>query len=759
MKTKPEKPNPRKPGKSNSGEVEAFYERTDVLPYLVKLIDDFKNIFPSSDYSRADSRRDICTLISRVNAEGVSFALVALPRLAEGLFQYLETGQSTYPGFRVLPGVGHPVFLRRLFHLAYTEGAKQVEAIKCIYQFSVAFKKLKGPYPKTVLATQLRKFIEVDAELAQLDFSSELLQPIVDEARADIAELLSGLRLESQDAKPRPGPGSTNDPVPKHLRFRPHVLYRQIDDVIPYVDEFHVHPWDCITTGWYNRLYREAVGEQRARFKFVHKTVGKPRGICIEQNETQFLQQKYKRLLYRYIESHPMTLYRIKFTDQSINADLALLSSVTGQDATIDMSEASDRVSRKLVSALFRGLDIHDHLMALSTKWIDFPKKYLEEGMPASMMTEKYAPMGSGLCFPVMTLVHWALCRAIIKLSMQPDDYRERVYVYGDDIILPTECIEAIFTYLPRFGMKLNMNKSFYRSKFRESCGIHAYNGVDITPVYFKHLPSPNPQAMLSSLQNEYDLRRKGFTHTANLLRTSLCVEASQEGFTIPDVPLVSGLFGFYSDNLDKPRTLARNGRGYDKWGNPCFRHLTVVPFSLEPETPPSEEECYLRYMLTAAQNRDLRERPEDMKLQWATRPILNHVTAKPVWLKKLLELTGTTNRPQRDKEQEKHYEHFYKLDAKQGRRSAHLDDRYWVRFYPHHEGSDRPECCRDDQRAVRNSRLRGSEGLRRTPHRVTSRAGYPCYGSRLARIRFLKWNLHPDFWVDYHLRSLGHLG
>jgi len=68
--------------------------------------------------------------------------------------------------------------------------------------------------------------------------------------------------------------------------------------------------------------------------------------------------------------------------------------------------------------------------------------------------------------------------------------------------------------------MKLNKTKSFYRSHFRESCGIHAYNGQDITPVYVKHTPYHNTlESYISLINNEYQLYTKRWTITSQYVR------------------------------------------------------------------------------------------------------------------------------------------------------------------------------------------------------------------------------------------------
>lgn len=593
---------------SNEGAVRAFaMQNADVVLYLLSLIDDIGHRFPHSVYSCAAQALDKKTIKTRFSHEGLSFATKALPLLSEGLFHFLETGNVSYPSFKIKDGTVHPVFLHGLFRLACSTNEYQVEAIRCIYQISVCFKKLKGPYPDSVLRKQYANFVATDKELADIDWFSDVNFPILQQARVEINNLFKNKELDLW-VKPRPGPGATNTPVAKHLRYRPHVLYTQINDVIDYIDMFFVNSYDVIHQAktWLT-LYRNKRQYPRSRYKTVFKTFGKGRGICIEENEVQFMQQAYRRALYRIVERSPLTRGRINFSDQSINAKLALASSIDRTYATLDLSEASDRNARELVSWIFQDTTFHNALMALSTKYVDYPDLDGAE----SIKTFKYAPMGSALCFPVMSLLYWALCRSIIHLSGADNGHKKEVYVYGDDIVVPSQTVEAILTYLPRFGMKINSNKSFYRSHFRESCGVHAYQGIDITPVYVKHIPVTGSISQLVSCINvESQLFEKGFANTARLMR---CHVESQTG-TLPIVSRKSPIFGFKRSGTFLPQVLGRTRSKIDVWGNLLLK-FRVVGVKQHKTPPPTELECYLRSRLTNAFEREIGDNPEREEL------------------------------------------------------------------------------------------------------------------------------------------------
>jgi hypothetical protein len=160
------------------------------------------------------------------------------------------------------------------------------------------------------------------------------------------------------------------------------------------------------------------------------------------------------------------------------------------------MKEASDRISEVFVQILFG--DKYKYFgccRAQKYTYRNLQSKWIEDDLHC------YAPMGNATTFPVQSLVFWAICCASMRRQgfHQPDD----VYVFGDDIIVPTECAEIIINDLESFGLLVNRTKSFYRGGFRESCGVDAFNGINVTPVRWK---LGNDTDSLGSLQTQCDL-------------------------------------------------------------------------------------------------------------------------------------------------------------------------------------------------------------------------------------------------------------
>jgi hypothetical protein len=128
--------------------------------------------------------------------------------------------------------------------------------------------------------------------------------------------------------------------------------------------------------------------------------------------------------------------------------------------------------------------------------------------------------MGNATTFPVQSLVFWAIC--VASLQRQGFHQPGAVFVFGDDIIIPSECAERVIDDLETFGLLCNRSKSFYKGAFRESCGVDAFNGIDVTPVRWKTtLDAEHATGMQSLSDIAMRLRLAGYTEAA---RTSYAI-------------------------------------------------------------------------------------------------------------------------------------------------------------------------------------------------------------------------------------------
>lgn len=237
-----------------------------------------------------------------------------------------------------------------------------------------------------------------------------------------------------------------------------------------------------------------------ARVCLVPKDSRGPRLISCEPVDFQWVQQGLGRAIVDHVERSRITRYNVHFTNQQPNQCGALLGSITGKYATLDLKEASDRISCSLVRLLFPK-HISDVLMSCRTTGTELPNGKI-------LPLQKFAPMGSALCFPVLALTIWA----ILTAGAPDADTRESILVYGDDVIVPTAYAECAMRNLELFGLVINRNKSYVKGFFRESCGVDAYLGTNVTPVRLRtvwtHHPSPESYASWVAYANSMFIRR-----------------------------------------------------------------------------------------------------------------------------------------------------------------------------------------------------------------------------------------------------------
>jgi hypothetical protein len=267
-----------------------------------------------------------------------------------------------------------------------------------------------------------------------------------------------------------------------------------------------------------------------SRFVFVRKDALGDRGIAIEEKELQWLQQAIREAIGPRLERN--SEYRINFKDQGVNQRLALIASVNRRYATLDLKDASNRVSTKLAFRIlpfewFRLLD------ATRSEVTQLPSGRI-------VRLNMLSSMGSATTFPIEALVFWSLCVAAIS-QVRPGSrrwIREHVYVYGDDLIVPSEYATHVMNALERCQLLVNRKKSFIEGFFRESCGVDAYHGVNVTPIRMRRLPPQSRNdgqlcVAYTDLANRLD--QAGYARAANSVYTHVESILGKLPFGTPD--------------------------------------------------------------------------------------------------------------------------------------------------------------------------------------------------------------------------------
>lgn len=244
----------------------------------------------------------------------------------------------------------------------------------------------------------------------------------------------------------------------------------------------------------------------------VPKSWNKCRTICAEPALLQFCQQSLARELDLTLRLGRLNgCHTIDLHDQFQNADKALEGSLWwGSWATLDLSSASDLLSMKLVELLWPELWVN-RLTAVRSKRTELPDGRVLE-------LEKFASMGNAVTFPIQSITFWALAVAASLLDRAAGASANEVYrevsVYGDDIICRDSVASSVMGVLTSAGLRVNMNKSYYKGRFRESCGLHAYDGNEVTPAYLR-TDKYDPSGCVSQVATANALWARGYAMAA----------------------------------------------------------------------------------------------------------------------------------------------------------------------------------------------------------------------------------------------------
>jgi hypothetical protein len=397
--------------------------------------------------------------------QGDVFLYATLPSLGKDFEHGLQGRfQMTNTSFKKQRHSELPAFLYELFiRVFYKDGYIRLDpvGIRDIRQLLMMFYKFETPLLLKDEEEANIKFIERDNLVKNKGWPEGL----------DIVRkhFLSILPNDPFDIKPHHTGGASAIPVSNE--FKVHArrkIYPLMDTFgVKYFFNSHSHANNWCTVN------KTETANQYSRVTHVPKDSRGPRTICMEPHELMFIQKGLQTKLYDHIENHSPAKGYINFTDQLINQRLAYEASIDRRYVTIDLKDASDMVSWELVKYL------------VSPDWF--------KALRASRSTHacvgdivhqlnKFAPMGSALCFPIEAMVFWSILRSITT----------DVWVYGDDIIVPIELYEQSIEALQSYGLVINLNKTLAHGYFRESCGGDYYKGENISYIKCKSYDLPS---------------------------------------------------------------------------------------------------------------------------------------------------------------------------------------------------------------------------------------------------------------------------
>jgi hypothetical protein len=477
------------------------------------------------------TERDASEILKRLEHEGLSFLTITLPLLSDALESGLESGfficPTNFGRHKRLPKLLSG-FFKNVFLL---DGSLRPDAcpysIAAIRQVCRFFKKPKLECSGDRKIAAIAKFKAVEGELRLLSSSLENEDHLLDDiSRRLWTEVFP--YLDQSELVGRHGPGVTADRKKLNERHSIKYWYERFEHEFP-LDLMAFHSlWEASGSGYSkgcSGIKMVPVSEEiPVRVTFVPKTLNSPRVIAIEPSSMMFVQQSLMNYIVPRLESHRLTKSSIRFSDQRPNQLLAWASSKDRKLATLDLSDASDRVHRTLVRRIFKGSGIADYLDSARSLSADLP-----DGV--NLVLEKYASMGSALCFPVEAMVFYTLIQVAIHryLGIRPSTrtlmrFSSQISVYGDDLIFPVDYVDAVTSELELRGLRVNMRKSFRTAHFRESCGGDFFKGVSVTPIYAR-MDTPTasrdwtPSHVMSWVSVANQFYMAGSWHMAQVIR------------------------------------------------------------------------------------------------------------------------------------------------------------------------------------------------------------------------------------------------
>lgn len=380
------------------------------------------------------------------------------PRLDKDMLRFFEFGGEP-PCF--------PEWLAPLWERAYTCCDTHLfEVLRTVLGF--CYKAEYEPTQQQIRDAE-EAFLDVEDGIRVWDESHDLpSDPFYRRVRVLVHQVLKRATMdEFQSSMPSHGPGAVFPSRVPQDKSNFSTSYRPVQ---------RFYAWDQ----WFQGVFTDSPGlgdfaEEEfgtCRMVAVPKDARGPRLICVHPAELIWIQQSQRKVVERVITSSPLTSGFINFDDQSVNGALALRASRDREFCTLDLKEASDRLSLKLVSYLLGSwADVLEASRARDCK--------LLSGRIVTL--RKFAPMGNCLTFPIESLIFWAIAHIAMGGGREAP-----VYVFGDDILFPSSQYEEVIRRLVMAGLVPNRLKTFRRGFFRESCGVDALWGVDITPLRTK---------------------------------------------------------------------------------------------------------------------------------------------------------------------------------------------------------------------------------------------------------------------------------
>ena len=440
-----------------------------------------------------DASHDLATFRSRVEQEGESFLTLTLPTISHFLERGLEEGELHRQGifaFKVKSRADkRPAFLHGLWSRVFDENGVLLphpdpDAILAIRQISLLHGKLKELPTQEKIDAAFKAYLETDQAISDTNVPLELREEFKRTSR-----LLWGTHLSKMEKfvyqnelllTSKHGPGAVAQKLSSNGKWSSREWTERLDVWFSAT----LHLAHSLSYEGEDLVLHPPGAEPPARVVAVPKTAKGPRIITAEPVYNQFIQQGLASLFENWMFRNRMVSYEFQEPNQLLAREGSWPG---GSYATIDLSEASDRVSSRVVKDLLAS----SPALLSAVYACRSQRSILPDG--TTVLLRKFASMGSALTFPIETLVFATIASmAVARVEgrkIRQDDLLD-LRVYGDDIIVPLHAANECVQLLEAFGLKVNVHKSFMKGNFRESCGGDYFRGSRVTPVRVrKRLP------------------------------------------------------------------------------------------------------------------------------------------------------------------------------------------------------------------------------------------------------------------------------
>lgn len=247
---------------------------------------------------------------------------------------------------------------------------------------------------------------------------------------------------------------------------------------------------------WHETLWSRNLARRRKvpvqvrgnRFATVPKNAKTDRGIAAEPSLNVFYQLALGRVMRERLCASTCGKVDLDVA-ADIHAQVARASSRDDDFATLDLRNASNSVSHNLVKLCL------PHWWYEACESLRSPFTFLKAAGSKDQESgnwvrlEMFSSMGNGYTFELETILFAAICCQALSDTGHRAVFGRDVYVFGDDIIVPKSGTRSVIAALRFCGFELNLEKSFTKGNFRESCGGDFFLGRASRPFFLKEFP------------------------------------------------------------------------------------------------------------------------------------------------------------------------------------------------------------------------------------------------------------------------------